>query len=318
MDGLKLRRIAEYLAFRVVVAVVYVMPVWIQRGIATTAAILMCRILPRRLTRYDVAVDNLRQAYGAALTDADIDQIIFRMWEHFVRLVFEMVQFRRFVSCEAVHEIVEFRNLPMALRALCSGRPVMLVSGHFGNWEAAIATFGTFGFPMGIVARALDNTYLDKWFRTFRESTGHCVIDKKGGGPEMVERLAASRHLALLGDQDAGKRGLFVSFFGRPASTFKSIALLALQHDALILVGCATRLPDRPSHKWVKFELNCEEVIDPREMLSSDPILEITQRYSSALERAIRRCPEQYFWVHRRWKHSPDEAREERRLKKAS
>ena len=314
MDRLKLRRIAEYIGFRGLVLAIYWMPVWVQRMLAWSVAMLMCRVLPKRLTRYDIATDNLRQSFGEELSAADIDRTIFRMWQHLVRLVFELIQFPRWVSCENVHEIVEFRNLRAALRALCSGRPVMLVSGHFGNWEAAIATFGVFGFPMGIIARTLDNPYLDEWFRGFRESTGHVMIDKDGGGPEMVDRLDHSQHLALLGDQDAGRRGVFVPFFGRPASTYKSIALLALQHDALILVGCATRLPDKPSHLWVKFELNCEEVIDPRDMHSSDPILELTQRYSAALERAVRRCPEQYFWVHRRWKNAPEQTR---RAKKA-
>ncbi len=313
MDRLQLRRTAEYIAFRGLVLAIYWMPVWLQRTFAWCTATLMCRVLPHRLTRYEVAADNLRQSFGSDMSVAEIDRTIFRMWQHLVRLVFEMIQFPRWVSCENVHEIVEFRNLRPALRALCSGRPVMLVSGHFGNWEAAIATFGVFGFPMGIVARTLDNPYLDKWFRAFRESTGHLMIDKDGGGPEMVRRLEQKRHLALLGDQDAGRRGVFVPFFGRPASTYKSIALLALQHDALILVGCATRLPDRPEHLWVKFELNCEEVIDPRELTSSDPILELTERYSAALERAVRRSPEQYFWVHRRWKNAP----EPRRAKKA-
>lgn len=320
MNWLELRRLGEYAAFRILVAMVWCLPVWAQRGLSYGFATLLCRVLPRKLTRYDVAADNIRQSLGLEMSDVEVDLIIFRMWQHLVRLVCEMIQFPRYASCENVQEITQFTNLKMALTALCSGRPVIMVSGHFGNWEASLATFGTFGFPMGVVARTLDNPYLDDWFRRFRESTGHVMIDKGGGGPEMVQRLEAGKHLALLGDQDAGRRGVFVNFFGRPASTFKSIAILALQHDALLLVGYATRLPDQPGRKWVKFDLGCEEVIDPREAISDDPIFEITQRYSSALERAVRRCPEQYFWVHRRWKTAPEAAQlahEARRRRKA-
>ena len=320
MNLLKCRRWGEYIGFRVLVAIAYCMPVRAQRALAFGLATLLCRVLPHKLTRYDVATDNIRQSLGNDLSDQEVDRIIFAMWQHLVRMICEMIQLPRFANCENVQEITQFTNLKASLGALCSGRPVIMVSGHFGNWEASLATFGTFGFPMGVVARTLDNPYLDAWFRRFRQSTGHVMIDKAGGGPEMVQRLESGQHLALLGDQDAGRRGVFVNFFGRPASTFKSIAILALQHDALLLVGYAIRLPDEPGRKWVKFDLGCEDVIDARETTTSDPILEITQRYSTALERAIRRCPEQYFWVHRRWKTAPDAAEaahEARRRRKA-
>lgn len=316
MDWLKLRRIAEYVAFLGLVAVVWRLPVLAQRALAWSLAVVVCRVLPQRMTRYEIAKDNLRQSFGEQYSDADMDRIIFGMWQHLVRLVCEIVQFPKHVRWENVHDYVEFRNLKPVVRALCSGRPVILVSGHFGNWEAAIATFGIFGFPMGVVARTLDNPHLDAWFRRFRQSTGHQMIDKNGGGAEMVQRLESGQHLALLGDQDAGRRGLFVNFFGRPASTFKSIALVALQHDALIVVGYARRLPDQRGQRWVKFELGCEAVIDSRELSSCDPILEMSQRYSSALEAAIRRHPEQYFWVHRRWKTQPEAAQAAREARK--
>ena len=81
---------------------------------------------------------------------------------------------------------------------------------------------------------------------------------------------------------------------------------MALHYDALICVGYAIRLPDE-SHRngWVKYELGCEGVFDQRDMTTKDPVFELTQHYTSALERAIRRAPEQYFWVHRRWKSAP-------------
>lgn len=304
----KLRWRMEYAAFRCLVAFLAVIPVFAQRLLAWSLAFLVCCLLPRRMTRYDLAFQNIRESFGDQYSDAEIDRMIFRMWMHFVRLVAEVVQFPRHVFCENIHDIVEFHRREPVIRALLSDRPVIMLSGHFGNWETSIATFGLFGFPMGVVARTLDNPYLDEWFRRFRESTGHVMIDKRGGGQEMVERLERKQHLALLCDQDAGKRGVFVDFFGRPASTFKSIALLALQHDALICVGTSVRLPDN-SHRsgWVRFELSCDAILDPREMTGSDPIHELTQRFTAALEQAVRRSPEQYFWVHRRWKSRPEE-----------
>ncbi|MCA9040366.1 MAG: lysophospholipid acyltransferase family protein, partial [Planctomycetaceae bacterium] len=185
-------------------------------------------------------------------------------------------------------------------------RPLILLSGHFGNWEIANTTFGLFGYPAGVVARDLDNPYIHRWFEKFREFTGHQLISKKGGGTDMTDLMEQGGTVALLGDQDAGKRGLFVPFFGKEASTFKSIALLSIQMDAPILVGYTSRLPDNfMDRRWTGFEMGCADIIDPRRYTDADAIRRITEDYTLALERAIRRAPEQYFWVHRRWKSEP-------------
>jgi KDO2-lipid IV(A) lauroyltransferase len=99
---------------------------------------------------------------------------------------------------------------------------------------------------------------------------------------------------------------LFVDFFGTPASTFKSIALLALEYDAVLVVGSTIRLPDDfDAAGWSRFRMQMEAVIDVRDITAKDPVWEITQRYTAALEQAVRRAPEQYFWLHRRWKSEP-------------
>jgi KDO2-lipid IV(A) lauroyltransferase len=129
----------------------------------------------------------------------------------------------------------------------------------------------------------------------------------------MLQILEQGGSLGMLCDQDAGPRGLFVEFFGRRASTFKSIALLAIEHRALICVGYARRLPDDfENNFWVRYELGCEEIIDPLEIKGGDEIREITQRFTRALERAVRLSPEQYFWVHRRWKSVPGRRKKRR------
>ncbi|MFM7918924.1 MAG: lysophospholipid acyltransferase family protein, partial [Planctomycetaceae bacterium] len=112
---------------------------------------------------------------------------------------------------------------------------------------------------------------------------------------------------SLLCDQDAGRSGVFVDFFGRPASTFKSIALLALQYDALVVVGGAWRLPTEQQRgaQWVRFCLTTEAVLDPRNYPDTNAVEQLTQDFTTALERLIRKAPEQYFWVHRRWKTAP-------------
>src|SRR4029077_8250551 len=164
---------------------------------------------------YDVACANIRLAFGDRFDDAQIDRIIYRMWVHLFRLCAEVILLPRKLRLDNVTAGVLFRHKPDVVRALSSNRPVILLSGHFGNWEMAISIFGLFGFKMGLVARELDNPYINRWVENFRKYTGHRSISKNGGGGDMVELLERGGSLAMLGDQDAGSAGLFVRFFGR-------------------------------------------------------------------------------------------------------
>lgn len=302
----RLRRWGEFIVFRTLVCVVEALSPRMSARLSYTAAVIVHCWLPRRWTRYEVARENLRGAFGSRYDDRQIDELIFRMWVHLFRMVGEIIQLPRKLRLGNVPRAIEFRGKRDVLCALNSGRPLILLSGHFGNWEMAISVFGLFGFPMGLVARELDNPLLERWFRRFRRGTGHWMIPKRGGGELMVATLESSGKLAMLGDQDAGSSGLFVDFFGRPASSHKSIALLALEHKALICVGYARRLENELlPNGWPRYELGCEEIIDCSEINSADAIREITQRCATALERVVRRSPEQYFWVHRRWKSVP-------------
>ena len=298
--ALRLRHLLEYTVFRTVVALVHAMPLWAIDLGACVGGFCIHRLLPRGLTRHDIAAENIRRALGP---DADVDRLIGRMWRHLFRTVGEVIHLRHRLARHNFRRLIRFRNQHQAVSALLSGRPVILISGHMGNWELAVWIFGVFGFPMGVIARRLDNPYLDRFFLDFRSDTGHDLLDKNGASGEMVERLEAGRHLAMLGDQDAGSHGLFVDFFGHPASTFKSIALLALRHQALVCVGYAIRLDSDDGPE--RFEVGCEELIDTADFDGPDPVADLTQAYTRALERIVRRAPEQYFWLHRRWKSKP-------------
>ncbi len=328
MCPLALRHRLEYLVFRLGVCLLQTLTLRQTIRVGEWLAWVLVDVLPRRWTRYDIAVENItralgdsretaietnpaeaptgtggRESTGVGVTSDEAHRIIREMWVHLFRLVAEMAQLPRKMTLTNCREVVVFRNRKVVLEAFCTGRPVIVLGGHFGNWEVSTATFGLFGLPMGIVGRELDNPYLNEWFARTRVATGHRLYLKKGASDGMLELLEAGGNLGVLCDQDAGPKGLFVDFFGRPASTFKSIALMALEYRALIVVGYGIRLPDDLAQsRWAHFEIGCEEVIDPEQVEADDPLREITQRFTSALERAVRRAPEQYFWVHRRWK----------------
>ncbi len=132
----------------------------------------------------------------------------------------------------------------------------------------------------------------------FRGLTGQHLIAKNGGSAQIESLLAQGGTLAFLADQYAGEKGCWVEFFGRPASAYKAIALLAMEHQALVAV-CTSLRRDQP----LRIDMFLEAIVDPRDggdEMQSVPAL--TQWYTAELEAAIRRCPEQYWWLHRRWK----------------
>ena len=228
-------------------------PTRVSVRLAEGLAFAVFRLLPKKLTRYEVARQNLKSAFGNRYSDAQIDDIIRRMWIHLFRLVIEIVQLPRKLRLYNCADVVEFRNRDESVKALSCGRPVIVLSGHFGNWEMAVSTFGVFGFPMGVVARDLDNPYLHQWFQRFREHTGHRLLSKKGGGGDMVEFLERSGNLALLGDQDAGKKGLFVPVL--------RAAGFDLQIDRLVGLGIPSRdcggLCDSPLRMILRTTAGC-------------------------------------------------------------
>jgi KDO2-lipid IV(A) lauroyltransferase len=300
----RLRQFCEAAAFRGLVFGISILPPWLAARCARGLAWFVFRCLPRKLTRYPVAAENIRASFPG-ISDAEVDALILGMWRHLFQMVMEIIQLPRRWKLIDVLDLVEFRNKPQVVKALLGDRPVLVLAGHYGNWEMAVSTFGQFGFRMGVVARDLDNPALHKWFESFRRFTGHYTISKNGGSQQMMDELARKGRLALLCDQDAGPNGVFVDFFGRPASTFKSIALLAIEYDALIVVGYARRLNEVLRDGWPRYEVGCEAIFDPRDYPDADAVKAITQAYTTALEAAVRLSPEQYFWIHRRWKSEP-------------
>ena len=305
----------EYLAFRIVLCVLQSLSPRTAIRLAESFGVFVFRRVPRRWTRYEVACQNLRRAFGDEYSDREIDDLIQGMWVHLFRMIVEIAHVTRRLRLRNFYDVFTFRNREAVVRAFCSDRPAVLLSGHYGNWEMSLAVFGLFGLRMHAIARPLDNPYLHRWFEQFREHTGHCMIAKGGAANRMADVLERGDAVALLCDQDAGLRGTFIDFFGHPASTFSAIARLAVQYDARLCVGYSRRLPDDfENYRWVRYELGCEEVIDPRDFEGDDQVARITQQFSSALERAIRRSPEQYFWVHRRWKTQVPSHRQGRRV----
>jgi KDO2-lipid IV(A) lauroyltransferase len=251
-----------------------------------------------------VAQENLRHAFPD-WTDDQRERVAQGSFRHLLHLVIEISRLPRKLSVRNWRNYVTLIGGGRVVHAMLDSRPALLVTGHLGNWELAGYALGLLGFHTSAIARTLDNLFLDRYLRRFRQKTGQRILAKKGEFDEITRVLGQGGVLATLADQDAGQRGLFVEFFGRPASTHKAIALLALQFDAPLVVVGVPRIRHTSRH----FHVVVEDVIDPRHYTNRpDAVTIITQCYTQALERLIRQYPEQYFWMHRRWKHQPKSA----------
>ena len=252
-----------------------------------------------------VADDNLRLAFVELADDpAARDRLVRGVYEHFCTMIMLMVHLPRRFHVTSWRRYVDMDRAGPIIAALVAGRPMLMVTGHFGNWEIGGYALGVFGFRTFAIARRIDNPHLDRFLGRFRRKTGQTILDKNDEYDKIVRALDGGGAVATLGDQDAGRRGMFVDFFGRPASTHKAVALLALQHDALMVVLGIPRVG--PAY----YRLLVADTIDPREYDGQgDAVLAMTKRFTSALEGLIRQYPEQYFWLHRRWKHQPGEKR---------
>jgi KDO2-lipid IV(A) lauroyltransferase len=297
---------AVYLAARVLVCVLQGMSYRLGRSLMSGLAWLAYHIDKRHR---DVAIENLRHAFPGEYHESQLRWLTLNVFRHFANLLIEMVYLPRLIRPHNWKRFVRFENMEETIAELVSGRPVIIVTGHFGNWEMAGYALGLVGFKTYAIARPLDNPYLERFTRKFRERTGQTLLAKKGDFDRIEGILQSGGILATLGDQDAGQRGLFVDFFNRPASTHKAIALLGLEHRATLAM-CVARKVGEP----MQYVIQCEDLMRPAD-LDAEPggVRGITQRFTSALERLIRRDPKQYFWLHRRWKHQPVRRAESRK-----
>ena len=250
-----------------------------------------------------VALENIRLAFGDRYNEEQRKRLVFDVYHHFCKMFIEMMFIPRKLHKQNWKKYAQLSNATGASRAIMEGRPIIVVTGHFGNWEMAGVWLAAFGLRTFTIARDIDNPYLDKFLRQFRQWTGQTMLSKNGDIDKIQKVLENRGVLVTLADQSAGERGYFVDFFGRPASTHKSIAVLSMRYDAQVVVGYAFR-----DSKNFHYTIECSQVLDPRDYESiPNGTFKLTEDFTRLLENAVRKAPEQYFWVHNRWKHKPRE-----------
>jgi KDO2-lipid IV(A) lauroyltransferase len=298
-----MKRISDYLiylAVRILFCVVQSLSAESGHSMARVMAWFFTRVLPIRRRLLD---ENLQTAFPA-MSRGERKRIIRTMWEHLFLMGVEVALSARKIRDLNWTERIQLVGAEPLLSLLHQERPVILVTGHFGNFEIGGFSLGILTYPSHSVARTLDNPFLNEFVKNFRESTGQFLIDKNGGSPRIIKVLSQNGLMAFLADQSAGRKGCMVDFFGKKASTFKAIAVLSLQFNAPIVVCYSLREKnERNEFIPLKFNMHITGILDP---LSLPPeiqnVKEITQWFTHQLEAGVKEHPDQYWWLHRRWK----------------
>ncbi len=301
-DPPRLRHRVEYVVARAFAGVVARVPEPVAYWCARRAGDLLHAIDRRHVA---IGRDNVRahllDASGAPPTEREVRRVVRGVFRHLVGIGVEMVRLPRTLARRGIDAVVELEGTEHLRAALDAGRGVLVVSGHLGNWEV----MGAAGMGVGVhpvsVYRPLDNPLLDAWVRSLRGSEGSDVVEKHGAVRGLLKALRAGRCVALLIDQDARGHGVFAPFFGTPASTIPTPAELALRTGAAIIPGFALRTgPGFRYRTWF------EPALEVRADAEHDAeVLRVTAELNRRLERAVRRAPEQWLWLHRRWKTRP-------------
>ncbi len=251
--------------------------------------------------RRDIVLANLHRVYGDTVDDAEIVRIAQAHYAHLLRLIGEFIRIR-FMSTPERAAIVRVENMDIALAARAQGKGTLFLTGHFGGFEvstvAGISRYPQWRGRIHFVRRPIKPRWLDSLLHSCFLKAGFGLLPKRGALDAILARLEAGDAVVFPFDQYArGRDAVKCEFFGHPAGTFKSLAVFAL----------ATSAPVVPASSWREADgqhvLRFEDPLPLVEHADTDQAIRLnTRAYNAVLERFVLRHPEQWWWVHRRWK----------------
>jgi KDO2-lipid IV(A) lauroyltransferase len=248
--------------------------------------------------RRGIAIDNLRHAFPDK-TQEEIKRIALGAFRNYAICISEFLWFPRLTPAR-LRKLVRVINVDLAEEAHSRARGVVFVSGHFGNWELSALVGGHFtGYPMTIIVQNQRNRLVNEVINRYRCIWGNSVVPMESSVREILKKLSEGQAVGILADQSAPMEGIYVDFFGRPAATHDGPAIFSLRTGAPLVIGFLVRRTKG------RYELTYEEV--PTTDLndySEQNVVELTRRHVALLEKYVRQYPDQWLWMHRRWKHS--------------
>jgi KDO2-lipid IV(A) lauroyltransferase len=255
--------------------------------------------------RREVVEANLRLAYPRA-DDAWVRDTTRAVYEHLGREAAAILRLSNLDPQAVIDRTDVTEDWPKLQAALGEGRGVILVTGHYGNWEIAAAAVAARGVPIAAIVRRQGNRLVDARLDGLRRRLGVETIYQSEAPSRVPRVLRKGGVVGIVGDQDARRAGIFVPFFGRPASTHRGPALFALKLRAPVFACVARRLPGGAA----RYVVAGQQIVTERTGELETDVNVLTTALVARLEAEIREAPEQYFWFHRRWKTRPEPSRE--------
>jgi len=287
----------EYCGVRILPASARVLPGPFVRSLGTFIG-LASYTLDRRHRR--IAERNLAVAFPIRSV-RERRTIVRGAFMHFGQLLFELLKFST-LSNEELMTRVEFEGDERVRLAYAHGNGVLFVTGHFGFWELHAIVHALQFEPIGVVARALDNPYVNDLLERIRQRTGTFVLYRQGTIRRVLRTLEFGHGVAVLIAQHIQSRdAIFVDFFERPAATTSAVAALALRTGARVIPVFALPLGGG------RYRMIYEHAVEPPDRDTDEAVREFTQRCTDVLEMYVRRHPELWLWMHRRWREGESE-----------
>lgn len=290
-----MRQRLEFALGRSLLAIVRLLPHALVRALGTWLGLAFYAAdgAHRRIAR-----QNLATAFPQR-SESERRTIARRAFAHFGRLLMELLKFAT-LSRDEMLARVQVDGEERARSAYAHGKGVLFVTGHFGYWELQALVHALRIEPVGVIGRALDNPRLNRMLESIRQVTGNTVIYRKGTLRRVMRMLQEGRGVAMLIDQHImSKDATYVDFFERPAATTSAVAALALRTGARVVPVFALPLGGG------RYRMVYEHPIEPPRTDAPDAIQEFTQRCTDVLEMYVRRDPQLWLWMHRRWRDTP-------------
>ncbi len=227
-------------------------------------------------------------------------RVLFALFRNFGRMLADFAHFPR-LGRENIESLIVYEGFENFARAQALGKGVLFLTAHFGNWELSSFAHGIYGYPCNFVVRRLDNTLIDALVNRYRSMSGGRPIEKRDFALQVMRAFRRGEAVGILMDQNMlPDEGSFVDFFGRPACTTTSPARLAQKTGAPIVLGLV--LWDA---RLKKYRLRFDAVEWIKRDDEEGEILANTANFTRLIEEYVRRYPDHWLWVHRRWKTRP-------------
>ncbi len=249
--------------------------------------------------RVKQSIENLRRLYPKA-PEAELKLIVKAVCRHFAQ-AYSQLSLMETSTPEELKDLVVFEGFENFEKAWKMNKGVIFATAHFGHFELANAIFAAMGYPVYSVIRTVDNRYVDRLFDNLRDGPGLKIIKKERAAQEIIRSLRNKKIVTAAIDINAGMNQMFTPFFGELASTFTTPATFGMRTGSPILPVISFR--DEENDKYI---VRIHPIVEVKETGDRHADIRlVTMKINEILESAIRQAPEQWLWIHRRWKTRP-------------